>query len=105
MGEGATAGWQITGERGELQVGFQWAATVGQWTLTCSNVSLGSMDSILRARVESIDAYWSTQPPVRVRLWMGEAWWRWDKARLLAPIQVGGTVEIKLEGNPESIPG
>lgn len=96
-------GWTVTGERGELRVGYQWAATITQWNLTCNQVSLASVDSILRSRVESADLYWSTQLPMRIRLWMGNAWWVWERVHILTPLRKGEIVEIKLEGDPIAI--
>lgn len=99
MGMGPT-GWTVTGDKGELQVGYQWAAYLGNWNLTCKQASLGGIDATLMARVVAIDTFWSTQLPIQVRLWMGTAWWVWDRVHVLTPITTGATVEMQLVGNP-----
>lgn len=87
-----------------MRVGYQWAASIANWSLTCKQSTLASMDSILVARVGSIDLFWSTQLPIQIRLWMGSAWWVWDKVHILTPLQYGQTMEAKLEGNPVAMP-
>jgi hypothetical protein len=92
-----------SGNLGKLQVGYQTAVTIRLWSLTCSQDLLATVDWKLEATVDSIDGYWSTQPPTEIRLQMDVGiWWRWtEDVRLSGTIVPGKKVSVTFRGSPD----
>lgn len=92
-----------SGDNGMLRVGYQCAAVLGKWNLTRNQEVLAVVQCEIGARVLVVDSYWSTQIPMRLGLWMGEAWWVWDVPE--PPVlKLGSTATFVVEGNPVAIP-
>lgn len=100
---------QLTGDRGELMVGFQCAAKIARWNLIqpIQQEQLNrQMAATLTARVEWADEFWAAHSITKLRLWMGDkqgekgSWWTWDRVHIRGPIVTGMGIEGKVEGNP-----
>lgn len=92
----------ISGDHGIIRVGYQTAAVIGPWRLVRDEDTMGMVmnhTSSGSATAKSIDKYWITQRPVSISMWMGAAWWTWDRAE----IELGdkGKIAIKVTGIPE----
>jgi hypothetical protein len=60
---------QISGQSGELRVGYQCAAKLGKWSIK---------DYVLGAEVVEADSYWLGKQPIVAHLWVGAHRWLFD---------------------------
>lgn len=75
---------QISGQAGELRVGYQCAAKLGKWCMK---------DYVLGAEVLKADEYWLTKKPIVAHLWVGAHRWLFDVESLS---NSGGRVQASL---------
>ena len=90
---------QLTGDVGEVWVGYRRAIVLGSWRFTRTD-STGPVVLSGSAMVVSTDEFWSTQVPRRVALWLGQSWWVWITASLDGDVVAGEQVGIELTGDP-----
>jgi len=68
---------RIRGRGGEVRVGYQVAATLGDWTLTRTRLG-PAPEYQAEAQLASCDTYWTQQRPMDVDLKMGNRRWQWS---------------------------
>ena len=89
----------LTGEHGKLMMGYATVAVLGNWSLTCQQLTLGAQVNTFEAKVVSINRYLAAQRPLHVGLWMGINWWVWMDIEVDSdPIE--GELTMRVKGNP-----
>lgn len=86
---------RASGTAGEIRVGYQVAAHLGQWSLTLLQRVPRTFQ--LRARITSTHDYWSRQQPQDLVLWLGLTAWRWNS---VAMTLTGDSVVVDLIDRP-----
>lgn len=71
---------RASGTRGELRVGYQYAATLGAWTLEMA--ARIPVTFILRAQLLHEHEYWSQQAPLDLVLDLAGVEWIWHGVRV-----------------------
>lgn len=85
---------RASGEAGELRVGYQVAARLGDWEVLADAAG----PRILRAVVVSEHKAWVGHRPLDLVLMLGRTLWVW---RGLRPVVCNGMVEVELSERPE----
>ena len=83
---------KAAGIGGELRVGYQRAARLGQWSL--ASAGEGSDHWLISVQLAQRDEFWMEQNPSRVVLELGELSWTWDN------IEFDGSSLIRVSGPP-----
>jgi|TARA_Y100000310_G_scaffold98201_1_gene95926 hypothetical protein len=84
------------GVRGELRVGYQQAARLGEWRLETTRPPPG-MSFDVEAAIRSTNSFWITQTPMTLDLQFGRFHWIWDDVR---PALVNGSAAVRVFGKP-----
>ncbi len=90
---------RASGDDGELRVGYQRAARLGDWSLVV--VQRVPRAFRLRAAVTETHAYWITQGPMDLVLVLGHTEWVW-RGVMVAPVD--GYVDLDITERPEVAP-
>lgn len=91
----------LAGDKGKLKVGYQIAAHLRGWTVTSQQDTLGPPTVTLIADAFAANAYWITQRPIAVGLWMGKVWWTWHIVGDV--VCERGIVKAQLFGDPAAV--
>ena len=65
-----------SGHGGELRVGYQQAAQIGEWSLQATP-TIPMLRFAVEASIYRIDKFWITQLPMVLDLQFGRFHWRW----------------------------
>lgn len=94
--------FEATGDKGRLEVGYQFAAEFRDWSLSSDHGAMGSLDTVIQGKVVRVDDFWSTQRPMVVKVFMGGKWWKWAvPATEELVLRVDARFEITVTGQPE----
>lgn len=86
---------KASGLSGELRVGYQPAAILGEWTAEITH------GSVVEARVNRVDSFWITQSPISLVLHVGEHQrFRWDGVQ---PQFSNGSLKIEVATRPRVV--
>lgn len=92
---------RAAGDVGELYVGYQKVADLAKWNLTCRYYVAGQLDTSFNGKVTAAHESFAHRTPTALWLWMGQAWWVWNRVRLTSGlIVVGDIVELEADGAP-----
>jgi hypothetical protein len=80
---------KIAGTGGEIRVGYQRAATLGNWSLTATG-DQPQVSYTLDAVVIDRDEYWYFESPHAVSLSMGERQWLWKDVTVTGDATITG---------------
>lgn len=90
----------ITGNRAELKVGYQWAATLRNWSLTFDYKVAGRLDIDFGGVLEKADQFWITQGPMDLWAHMNDEWaWVWPMVIDGSPV-VRSPLYLSGQGQP-----
>lgn len=87
------------GTHGELRVGYQPAATLGEWSLDVVPAPPVRSFSVV-AQVRATNAYWVLQRPITLVLCFGRFRWVWTE---VTPAFENGRVSMRVTGKPEIV--
>lgn len=81
--------FQVSGESGEVKVGYEVAARLGRWRLDGAR---------LEAQADDVNQFWiDSDGPFTVRLKMGRRYWVWKTVDLL---DGGSPLSVRVHGAP-----
>jgi hypothetical protein len=92
----------ITGTIGELRCGFQVAARFTTWKISFQQATIGLLTVACEGRVTEVNDFYSTQRPLDLWVWMGEAWWVWKDVNVAGEIGQKQNFALSTRGNPEA---
>lgn len=84
----------VRGRTGSLKVGYQQAATLGDYTLT----TLGAGTYRVEASVVETNACWLSQGPLTLEIEVGPQRWSWREVSVELD---GGRVSCTVSGRPD----
>lgn len=90
------------GQRGELRVGYQRAASLGEWDLEAPAGITPSTQYAVHAQLRSLDEFWTTQRPMLLELNFGKHNLQWTDVTT----EFGkGAVTVTVRGRPTIVRG
>lgn len=88
---------KASGSYGELRVGYQRAARLTNWQIIPADGYPRRFGFVFTATVAEEHAYWVTQEPLDLALWLGNAEWLW---RGIVPRRDGVRLTVSLAERP-----
>lgn len=85
------------GQKGELRVGYQRAASLGEWSFEAPDGIMPSTQFAVHAQLRSLDGYWSLQRPMLLELNFGKYYWQWTD---VTPEFNKSAVTVTVKGRP-----
>jgi len=91
---------KASGEVGELWAGYQKVADLTKWNLQARYFVAGQLDITLSGKAVHVHPVYSLTPATAVWLWMGQAWWVWNRVMIAEPMVEGSFIDIQAQGHP-----
>lgn len=97
---------RMAGDVGQLWVGYHKSVTLGSWSITRHQDTLGDPVTTLTGIVQDCDDFWSQHQPTRLTVWMGGAWWVWATIEVQGAVERGKPLTLGIKGSPTAqVPG